>query len=412
MNILLGVYACEPNKGSEPEVGWQMVNEISKAMPNDTIYAITKANNKDIIEQESYPKNIIFFYYAPPKWLTFWKKGGRGIRTYYYIWMIGAVLYLKKQKISFDVVHHITFVNDWLPSFFSFLKRKENIFIWGPIGSHDPIENKFLYGWKRRYIEKIRIFLQYFFRYIDPIFHYCKAKADCIIGINEDVFHKLNLKIGKYFISEPAIGMKKSFVESIDIKDKKRDTFKIISIGRLLYIKNFRLTILSFAKFLENNPNIKNIQLQIVGDGEDRKSLERLVENLKIEKYVEFIGKVERQEVLEKFSEADLFLFPTLENAGFVVLEAMSYALPVIAMDYGGPHQFILNYTKEQLVSSTQSYEEIINSLALNIERLYKNKALCNDIGHQNRQDIIANFTWEAKIKRVKKLYLEFLNYN
>jgi len=409
MNILLGVYACEPNKGSEPEVGWQMVNEIAKAMPNDMIYAITKSNNKVAIEQEKYPDNLIFFYYTPPKWLTFWKKGGRGIRTYYYIWMIGASLYMKRQKKIFDVVHHITFVNDWLPSFFSLLKKKDNIFIWGPIGSHDPIKKKFLHGRKRHYIEKIRIFLQCFFRNLDPIFYYCKIKADCIIGINENVFHKLKLKKGKYFITEPAIGMKKKFVEAKQIEEKKSDTFTLISVGRLIYIKNFRLTILSFAKFLENNPNLTNVQLQIIGDGEDRKSLEKLVEKLKIDKYVEFLGKVTRQEVLEQFSKVDLFLFPTLESAGFVILEAMSYALPIIAMDYGGPQQFILNYNKEQLVSSTQSYEEIINALALNIERLYKNKDLCSNIGHQNRQDVIDNFTWEAKTKRIKKLYLEFM---
>jgi len=58
MNIFLGVYACEPNNGSEPEVGWQMVSEIAKAMPNDNIYAVTKLNNKEVIEKEGYDKNI------------------------------------------------------------------------------------------------------------------------------------------------------------------------------------------------------------------------------------------------------------------------------------------------------------------------------------------------------------------
>ena len=62
MNILLGVYACEPNNGSEPEVGWQMANEIAKAVPDDMIYAITKANNEEFIEKEDYPNNLKFYY--------------------------------------------------------------------------------------------------------------------------------------------------------------------------------------------------------------------------------------------------------------------------------------------------------------------------------------------------------------
>ena len=75
MNIFLGAYACEPNNGSEPEVGWQMVNEIAKAMPDDNIYAVTKLNNRGVVEKEGYPSNVKFFYYALPKWFTFWKKG-------------------------------------------------------------------------------------------------------------------------------------------------------------------------------------------------------------------------------------------------------------------------------------------------------------------------------------------------
>ena len=405
MNILLGVYACEPNNGSEPEVGWQMANELAKAMPEHTFYAVTKANNREVINAESYPDNLKFFYYALPKWMTFWKKGSRGIRTYYYLWMIGAALYMKQQNVVFDIVHHVTFVNDWLPSFFSLLKNRNNKFIWGPIGSHDPIDPKFLDGSKRRKIEKIRIFLQLFFRNFDLFFHYCKAKADCIIGINENVKNKLGLNDEKCFIAEPAIGMKKSTIKAMNHTEKEGDVFQVISVGRLLYIKNFKLTVLAFARFLENNPNVTNAKLQIIGDGEDRKSLESLVNKLNITEQVEFIGKVPLAEVQQRFSNADLFLFPTLENAGFVVLEAMSHALPVLAMEYGGPQQFVIHNTKEQLVSSTQPYDDIVSSLAENLEKLYRDEELRTVVGKQNRKDVIDHFTWEAKAQKMKEIY-------
>lgn len=405
MNILLGVYACEPNNGSEPEVGWQMANEIANAMPNDTIYAVTRTNNKEVIEEECYPENLNFYYYAPPKWLTFWKKGGRGIRTYYYFWMIGAALFMKKKNITFDIVHHITFVNDWLPSFFSLLKNRNNKFIWGPIGSHNPIDSKFLDGNRRKNVEKIRIFLQLFFRNLDPAFHYCKSKADCIIGINANVRNKLNLNDNKLFIAEPAIGMKKSVIEEMNQVKKNNDTFLVVSVGRLLYIKNFKLTILAFTKFLNNNPDISNAKLQIIGEGEDRHSLESLVHKLNIAEQVEFVGKIPLHEVQEQFAKADVFLFPTLENAGFVIIEAMSHALPVLAMNYGGPQQFVLHHTEEQLVSSTQAYDDIVNDLARNLERLYNDETLRIEIGEQNRQDILDHFTWEAKALKMKEIY-------
>ena len=387
-----------------------MVNEIAKAMPEDNIYALTKANNKEVVENEGYPSNVKFFYYTPPKWLTFWKKGGRGIRTYYYIWLLGAALFMKKQNIKFDIVHHVTFVNDWLPSFFHLLKTKENKFIWGAIGSHDPIEDKFLDGKKRKNIEKIRILLQLFFRNLDPSFYICKAKADCIVGINDNVRKKLHLTKKKKFVAEPAIGMRKTIVESIKTQNKDNDNFTIISVGRLLYIKNFKLTIVAFSKFIKNNSNVNNIKLQIVGEGGDRKSLMRLTEDLEIENLVEFTGNIPLAEVQEKFAKANLFLFPTLENAGFVTLEAMSNSLPVVAMKYGGPEQFVKSNVSEQLVSSEQDFEMIAQDLSKKIELFYNDKDLCETVGKQNRQDILDNFTWEAKAQKMKKLYMELLD--
>jgi len=410
MNILLGVYACEPNKGSEPEVGWQMVNEIAKAMPNDKIYAITKKNNQEVIEKEGYASNVTFFYYAPPKWLTFWKKGGRGIRTYYYVWLIGAALFMKKQHLKFDIVHHVTFVNDWLPSYFFLLKNKNNKFIWGPIGSHDPIDAKFLDGTKRKIIEKVRIFLQLFFRNLDPAFHLCKLKSDCVIGINENVKLKLNLSPSKHFIAKPAIGIKKSYMEEMAIRENKENTFIIVSVGRLLYIKNFKLSITAFALFLNDNPTLENVTLKIIGDGVDKQSLLKLVKRLNIEKYVEFTGNIPLERVQENFAQADLFLFPTLENAGFVTLEAMSHALPVVAMKYGGPEQFVKSYTNEQLVDAKQEYDDIAKDLAARLNTFYHKRDLCVEVGRQNREDLLNNFTWEAKAKKMKNIYYEVLN--
>ena len=410
MNIFLGLYACEPNKGSEPEVGWQMVNEIAKVMPEDHIYAITKANNKTVIEKEGYPSNIKFFYFDPPKRLTFWKKGGRGVRTYYYIWMITAALFMKKQNIKFDIVHHITFVNDWLPSFYHLLKIKENKFIWGPIGSHERVEAKFLESNKRKLVEKIRMFLQFFYRTIDPSFHICKAKADCIVGITQSVQKKLDLSNNKMFIAEPAIAMNKSVVSKIEPMAKEEHEFVVLSVGRLMYIKNFRLSILAFSYFLSNNSDIDNARFKIIGQGSDKRDLENYVKELGIEDKVEFIGQIPRDEVQENFSKADLFLFPTLESAGFVTLEAMSNYLPVISMKYGGPQEFIKSNISEQLVDYDQEYDAIAQSLAKNIETFYQDRELCITVGKQNHQDVLDNFTWEAKAQKMKKLYEELLN--
>ena len=47
--ILLSAYACEPNKGSEPEVGWQWAINLSKLGHN--VYVVTRRNNKKILRR-------------------------------------------------------------------------------------------------------------------------------------------------------------------------------------------------------------------------------------------------------------------------------------------------------------------------------------------------------------------------
>lgn len=409
MNILLAAYACEPNNGSEPEVGWQMALQIAKKMPNDNIYVITKKNNKKIIEKEDYPKNMHFYYYELPRWLSFYKKGQRGVRTYYYIWMIAAALYMKKQKLSLDIVQHITFVNDWLPSFWMLLRNKKTKFIWGPIGSNDPISSKFLDGFKRNLIENTRMFLQKFFRNIDPSFHLAKYKADCIIGINEEVKNKLNLSSSKYFIAEPAIAMKKSFIDNIHPIEKSSNKYTILSIGRLIYIKNFKMTILAFSKFLKDNPEI-DVELKIIGKGEDKNSLLQLVQELNIEKYVNFVGQIPLEKVFDEFKNADLFLFPSLENAGFVFLEAMSFSLPIIGLNYGGAPQFVKSNVTLQLVDENLEYDEIVNTLAQNVNYFFHNEKQRVEVGKQNKDDLIKYFTWEAKAEKMISIYKKLLN--
>jgi len=131
------------------------------------------------------------------------------------------------------------------------------------------------------------------------------------------------------------------------------------------------------------------------------------VEELKITNQVEFVGKISLSKVQERFSEADIFLFPTLENAGFVIIEAMSHALPILAMNYGGPEQFIKNNIEEQLVPVTQKYDDIAQDIAKRLELFYKDKVLVEKVGRQNRQDILDNFTWEEKVQKMKGVYNE-----
>ena len=48
MKILISAYACEPNSGSEPEVGWSWIKALSKNNKNKITVITRKSNKKKI----------------------------------------------------------------------------------------------------------------------------------------------------------------------------------------------------------------------------------------------------------------------------------------------------------------------------------------------------------------------------
>ena len=89
LRVLISAYACEPNKGSEPGIGWNMTKQIARY---HEVWIITRANNRSVIEEDLKKKplpNVHFCYYDLPFWCGFWKKAYGGLYLYYYLWQIG-----------------------------------------------------------------------------------------------------------------------------------------------------------------------------------------------------------------------------------------------------------------------------------------------------------------------------------
>ena len=112
--ILVSAYACEPEHGSEPGVGWNWLTQIAV---NHDVTVITKENNRLYLDQGIIDNPLLSItpvYVAVPRWLSFWKKKQRGVRTYYYLWQFFAYLQARKlnRQNKFDLAHHVTFVND------------------------------------------------------------------------------------------------------------------------------------------------------------------------------------------------------------------------------------------------------------------------------------------------------------
>ncbi|MDO4738302.1 MAG: glycosyltransferase [Bacteroidales bacterium] len=116
---------------------------------------------------------------------------------------------------------------------------------------------------------------------------------------------------------------------------------RIVCVGRLHKDKGQRV-LLEAANELVNNRKRTNFFIELIGDGEDRESLEKLVDEQGIRLYVSFVGKKPRSWFYPRLKDYDLFVMPSIsEGFGLTLAEACSAKLPVLTCDLSGPVEVI-----------------------------------------------------------------------
>ena len=400
--ILASAYAINPYKGSEDGMGWNFVYQIARY---NKVIAITRENNRTAIEfymaehpDEIYA-NIQFVYFDLPYWMRFWKKGSRGAMVYYLLWQRMLPKFIKKQNLTFDIVHNLNFHNDWTPSY---LWKLNKPFVWGPIGHHPLIPKQYLQPYKNSYLVKDRLtwMIKKMFWNFSPSLKKSVKKAEHILCMNKCVADELGLNKTHYSIVPSVATQDIGF--SIDFSPKK---FRLISAGRLVPLKGFDLTILAFADFLlKQNPEEKeNFELVIVGSGPEMALYKHLAIENKIEKHVRFIEWIERTDLLKLFADSSAFIFPSHEGAGMVVAEALSLGLPVICLDNCGPGEFI-NKTCGFAIAPS-SYNDTVQHLSNAITELYSNKQTLLRMSISARQHFETNFDWNVRGNQLRTIY-------
>ena len=123
------------------------------------------------------------------------------------------------------------------------------------------------------------------------------------------------------------------FREILNLRDK---TIVFGTIARLDPIKNQRMMIAAFARLLNTHPGAALI---IVGDGEERASLEKQVTELGIADSVRFTGYINNP--ANVLGIMDVFLLSSLsEGTSMTLLEAMSLKKPCIVTTSGTRKSF------------------------------------------------------------------------
>lgn len=110
------------------------------------------------------------------------------------------------------------------------------------------------------------------------------------------------------------------------------NTLKILHIGRFMQQKNHQGLIEAFSIFHEKFP--KSV-LQLIGEGDLRGEIEKMVAEKGLKDAVEFLGL--QDNVYGYLHDADMFTLPSLyEGIPMTLIEAMGTGLPIVATKVGG----------------------------------------------------------------------------
>lgn len=329
MKVLMSAYACEPGKGSEPGTGWAWTR--AAALDNE-VWVLTRENNQPAIEQALAAEphlNLHPVYLDLPTWARWWKRGGRGVRSYYVLWQILARRTAKRlhQQHQFDVAHHITFGVDWLPAGVIGIRGLPSV--WGPVGGAAP------FPWRLWRWLGFGGIVSELVRWVSGglgrrVFGDRLARqADLVAVQNKEVAHRFR---SAQPVIEPHV--------AIDPEQCRRTSDRAsaeprtaLYVGRLVRWKGIRLAVATLAE-----PAAADWRLRVLGDGPDRAGAQRYAQKLGVADRICFEGAVERTKVVEALHRSTCFLFPSMhDSASWAVAEAISAGTPVVCLDVGGP---------------------------------------------------------------------------
>ena len=226
--------------------------------------------------------------------------------------------------------------------------------------------------------------------------------ADSIIALSnahKNSLQRFNVPVNKISVIPNAIVFQNldttegsKFIEKHRLNGKKI----ILFVGQLLKRKGIQYLLKAMRNIKKIEPNTVLI---IIGKGPYQSVLENLTKKLGIQKNVKFLGYVAKDELLEAYSAATLFVLPSFaEGLPTVILEAMAFSKPVVAT---------------KIESYPESFEKVLkfvpkkdfDALTKEIVSILQNENLAQRLGRLGAFLVEKEFSWPSVSSKTIELY-------
>ena len=402
MKILISAFACVPGHGSEPGVGWGVVQQAAK---RHQVWVLTDADPRREVEAglaAAPAPSLHFTFISGPGGLKNLRHKWIFEQLYYILWQFMAFNAARRlhRQVGFDLVHHVTYVNSWLPIWMGWLGVP---FIWSA-GTKDRLPWPFLKGisWQGRISEVLRNSAM---AALGSFTYYSVAqKSSLILSGSAPQVWPGSLPVIRF----PLGGLLQEETTILgQIPARQGNPVRFVSIGRLLGWKGFAMALKAFARLYGDpalSENGVNTEYWIIGDGPERPYLEQLAGRLGCRERVRFWGWRPRSEVWRLLAEVDILVLPSLhESCSIVLLEAMAAARPVICLDAGGPAQVAHNDCG--FIIPVHNPEQVTHDLTAAFKRLALDPKLRQRMGRAARARFLQEYPWDRQGEKIDTSY-------
>lgn len=191
-------------------------------------------------------------------------------------------------------------------------------------------------------------------------------------------------------------------LKDFHLERKKLDNrINLLFLARIEKEKGIYEAISSYQFLKKKYPNL---EMTIAGDGSILKNVKKYVDESNI-KDVKFLGYVRKEEKINTFRYASIYIFPSYrEGMPTSLLEAMAFGLPIITRPVGGISDIFVDGKMGYLIDSKEPLD-----FAEKIEILLNDEDLLNSISEFNYCFARNNYLASIVARRLENIYYEIL---
>ena len=333
MKILLSALACEPERGSEPEVGYRALlaassqHEVWVLTVPESIPALSRALDGDPRRSRIHFEDIEF----ESKGRVLGDLTSRAFHFAYDRWQRHAAVRAVRldRKLGFDLVHHVTLASYWTRAG---VVAVEKPLVWGPIGGGvDPPMRLLPELGPRGMLEAMARMVGRPAVAMLPPMKRTQRVAAVVLAQNPDTGRRLR-GAGRMRLLSNAHA-----VDLNGVGYQAARTTDLLFVGRLVPWKAPILA-LRALRYIEHPEAL----LRFCGDGPEQARLERAARTWGLRDRVRFEGWLPRPSLLPLLARAGALIHPAVhEEAGLCIAEALTLGTPVVVLDHGGPSQIV-----------------------------------------------------------------------